>query len=58
MIIMILSGLIIVIPYSEFLEGGRKFTHRALIFQSKDMAVLCLFMSLSMSLSVRGHLSY
>ncbi|OBU31264.1 hypothetical protein CTM76_19260 [Photobacterium phosphoreum] len=42
MIIMILSGLIIVIPYSEFLEGGRKFTHRALIFQSKDMAVLCL----------------
>lgn len=24
------------------LEGGRKFTHRALIFQSKDMAVLCL----------------
>ena len=42
MIIMILPGLIIVIPYSEFLEGGRKFTHRALIFQSKDMAVLCL----------------
>lgn len=39
---MILPGLIIVIPYSEFLEGGRKFTHRALIFQSKDMAVLCL----------------
>ena len=42
MIIMILPGLIIVIPYNEFLEGGRKFTHRALIFQSKDMAVLCL----------------